>query len=87
MGNKVFNSVSEDATAPAREWFSITPHDSTPLARKCRSIFVGTGGDVVAVAENGDEVTFTLVDGTILPIQPRLIKETGTTATGLIGLY
>ena len=82
-----FNSLLEDATSPAREWFSITPHNRNNLSRPVRSIWVNGAGNVAVVAQNGDEAIFAVSAGMLLPVQPVRVKATGTTATGLIGLY
>lgn len=71
----------------SRDYFAITPHNSTNFTFKCRSIRVGVGGDVVAVREDGTAVTFVgCFAGEVLPIVAIRVNATGTTATNLVGL-
>lgn len=74
---------------PARKGFAITPHDTDELAAVTRGVYVGVAGNVVAVlADDSAEVTFVGCQaGSILPICAKIIKNTNTTATNLIGLY
>ena len=75
----------DNAASPARFFTAVTPHDSTDFDRICRAIYVGVGGDVVAVTEDASAVTFTGVPtGTILPIRAIRINSTNTTATNMV---
>lgn len=58
------------------------------MAFFCRGLYVGTGGDVTAVLEQGSTaVLFKAVPtGAILPICATRVKATGTTATDLVAL-
>lgn len=52
------------------------------------ALYVGTGGDLVAVFENGLAQTFTAVpSGAFLPLAVRRINATGTTADGIVACY
>jgi hypothetical protein len=53
----------------------------------CAAIFVGGGGIVVAVAENGSTCQFTAVAGQILPIRAIRVNSTTTAATLMVALY
>ncbi|CAB4155013.1 hypothetical protein UFOVP653_58 [uncultured Caudovirales phage] len=79
-----------DSTAlltPSRDYFAITPNDSTNFTFKTRSIRVGVGGDVVAVREDGTAVTFkNCFAGEVLPIVAVRVNATNTTASQLVGL-
>lgn len=68
--------------------FAITPHDTNVLTNVCRAVYVGVTGDVtVRLANDSANVTFKAVPaGTILPIAPKLVLSTGTTATNLLGV-
>ncbi len=75
-------------TTPAEHAFAITPHDTNELEYVTRELYAGSGGTIVAVLKNGDEVTLASVpSGARLPYRIRQIKATGTTATNLVGLY
>jgi len=68
--------------------FAITPSDTVPLTNVCRAIYVGGAGDVtVRLVNDTANVTFKAPPvGTILPVSPKLVLATLTTATLLIGL-
>lgn len=75
-------------TAPARNAAAITPHDTNELTAVTRGIYVGVTGDVLLVTINGHTVTFAAVPaGSILPVQAKIVKATGTTATNLTALW
>lgn len=72
---------------PSRDYFAITKSDSVNLTFKTRSIYVGTGGDLVAVREDGSTVTFkNCAAGTIIPIVAIRVNATNSTASDLVGL-
>jgi hypothetical protein len=83
-----FSTTSAALTSPAEHAFAITPHDSNSLSFVTREMYVGSGGDVVAVFAGGEEVTLSGVpSGSRLPYRVTQVKATGTTATALVGLY
>jgi len=72
---------------PAYTFEAVTPHDSTNF-KLCRSLYVGGAGNVVAVDNDGNAVTFTGVPaGAILPIAVKRVNSTNTTATAIVALY
>lgn len=74
-------------SAPSRDYFAITPSNTTDFTFTARSIRVGVAGDVVAVREDGTAVTFKgCYAGEILPIVAIRVNATGTTATDLVGM-
>ena len=67
---------------------SITPSDTTTFNPPLRSIYCGCTGDIAAVMNGGQAVTFKAVPtGTRLEFFFQAVKATGTTATNLVGLY
>lgn len=77
----------ELSTAPGQKCVSLTPSDSTDFTVRPRAVYVGGAGDIVFV--NDDDTTVTLVGvlvGTLLPISPKRINSTSTTATNLVGI-
>ena len=65
---------------------NITPSDATNLLAPAVGLFVGGAGNISAVMENGDTVTFTgVLAGQFLPFIFKRINATGTTATLLVG--
>lgn len=67
---------------------AITPDNATNFPDgQCRGIYVGVGGDVVAVVD-GAAITFkNAPSGAIIPIQATRVNSTSTTATNLVALY
>lgn len=66
---------------------AITPNDTTDT-RTTRGIYVAVTGDVKVDMSDGATVTFTgLSSGAVHPIAARRVYATGTTATGIVGLY
>ncbi len=54
----------------------------------CQAIYVGVGGDMVAVRDDDTAITFTgVVAGTIIPVQAKRINSTSTTATNMVALF
>jgi hypothetical protein len=81
---------SNSILAPSEFYAAVTPSDtagSGDLTYISRSIYVGTGGNMIAITMADVEVTFTAIpDGTILPIRAKRIKATGTTASNIVSL-
>jgi hypothetical protein len=51
-------------------------------------LYVGDAGDVDVITAGGDEVTFTSVlAGSFIPVQVTRVKDTSTTASGIIALW
>lgn len=51
-------------------------------------IYVGVGGDVVALMSGGASVTFVgVASGSLLPIRATQIVTSGTTATDMLALF
>ena len=84
-----YNSAGDGLLASARDAFAITPSDSTDLVDIPKAIYVGATGNVVALlVDDTSSVTFVGVQaGTILPIRPKRVFATGTTASSLVALY
>jgi hypothetical protein len=83
-----FATNAAGLTSPIENGFAIIPHDTNELTAVTRELYVGSGGDIVLVLKNGDEVTLSHVaGGSRLPYRARQIKATGTTASDMVGLY
>lgn len=72
---------------PAEHAFAVTPNDDTDLANWALALYVGSSGDVRLDTWGGETVTFANVPAGILPVRARRVRSTGTTASGLVGLY
>ena len=88
------SALARDISAPARGGFAVTPSNSTtfdnvgPNNPPARSLYVGGAGNVAVRFVDGSTVTFTAVPaGMILPVHVDRVLATGTTATGIVGLY
>lgn len=63
----------------------VTPHDTN--GNVFDSLWVGVTGNLAIQTAQGDDITIVAVPaGTLLPIQVKLVKATGTTATSILGL-
>lgn len=82
-----FASQNPGLTSPAADAYAVTPHDTNELAKWTRGIHVqGAGGDIALVTASGTTITVYIDKGGVLPIRAKIIKSTGTTATGIVGL-
>ena len=85
-----FNNTPAHPEAPAISAAAITKSDSVAITNgPTRAVYVGVGGDVVALLQNDtDPVTFKNVPtGVVLPICALRINATGSTATDLVALF
>ncbi len=74
-------------TFSARRWKAITASNTAFCEPKPVALRANVAGDIVAVGDDGVSGTFTVAAGEILPVQPVQVLSTGTTATGIYGLY
>lgn len=67
---------------------SITPNDGADLAKMTDGLFIGAAGNLAVVMQDGSSVTFTgLAAGVAHRLAVKRVLATGTTATGIVGLY
>jgi hypothetical protein len=82
-----FENYRSGLNAPAEDVFVVAPDDHAPLMETSRALYVGGSGDVTITAKSGNIVTFANVQaGTILPVRASAVRDTGTTATDIVGL-
>jgi len=75
-------------SGPATGAAAANHSDSAGLTNgSCRSLYVGTSGDVKVTMANGDVVTFTACPVGVLPFSVNQIFSAGTTASNIICLY
>ena len=75
------------SNGPCQGGFSITPRDTNVLPKWTRAIRAKTAGDVVVVGADGAEWTAAFLAGQTRAIKAQIVRSTGTTATGLEGMY
>jgi hypothetical protein len=83
-----FASYAPALTDPITGGFAITPHDANDLGTMPRAIMVTGAGAVTAILKDGMTITLPgLAPGALYPVRTARILATGTTATGIVGLY
>ena len=83
-----FKNLSDSPDFSARKLVAVTPHNSNDLAYTTKALFIGTGGNIVVLAEDDTvAVTLKVTDGQILPVRAKRVLETNTTATDIVGMY
>lgn len=80
--------TDQNLISPATNAAALIPNDDQAILRITRSIYVGQTGDVAVEMADGMTVTFAAVPaGTVLPVRIHKLLQTGTTASGLVGLW
>lgn len=83
----IFENQADSLVSSAASAFAVTPHDSNELAMIPKALYIGGAGSLsVTLKNDSTPVTFQVLAGAILPIRPRLVRATGTTATGIVAL-
>lgn len=68
--------------------FAVTPHNSTNFTIDAAYLYVGTGGDVVAVDLADNAVTYKNVpSGGYIFMRCKRVNSTSTTASNIVGCY
>jgi len=67
---------------------AVVTSDTVDFVRPPLAIYVGGTGNIIAVNGDGSTVTLSAVPvGTLLPISPRRINATSTTATLMVAFF
>lgn len=75
------------AELPAKRLRAITPHDTNELDFVPKALYVGVGGTISIIAqEDTAAVSLTVTSGAIIPVRAKIVRATGTTATGIIAM-
>ena len=79
---------SDSMIASSRNAYAVTPSDSEILPVLPKGLYVGTGGNLVLrTIDSAADVTFQNVpDGAILDVRASYVRQTGTTASGIVAL-
>lgn len=83
-----YESTAKSAISPSEDCFAIVPDDDADLPRATKSLYVGTGGDIVLkpVDSDGDTLFANVPNGAILPVRVQAVRSSGTTASDIVGL-
>lgn len=82
-----YKNTGTGLESPAQDAFSVSPNDATDLQEVTRALYIGSTGDVAVIMKGGGEVTyFGLAAGQLMPVRVVRVKDTGTTATNILGL-
>jgi hypothetical protein len=72
---------------PAKSLRAVTPHDTNELEYVSKALFIGNGGTLSLIAqEDTSAVSLTVGAGQIVPVRAKIVRATGTTATGIVAL-
>lgn len=83
-----FKSFYTSLSDPTSSGFNITPSDSDELSYVTRGVTVtGAGTMKVDFADMGENISVYASPGSPLPIRIKKVYSTGTTATGIVGLF
>jgi hypothetical protein len=83
-----FKTFARSLTSPPEHAAGIVPDDAADLPHVTRALYVGGAGDVALRLMSGDEVVLRgLQAGCLIPIRVDRVRASGTTATGLVGLW
>ena len=80
-------SAFSDRTYTARRWKLLTASTTAALEPKPVALRANVAGDIVIIGDDGVSGTFAVDAGQVLECQPTMLMSTGTTATGIYGLY
>jgi len=84
----IFGRFARGLSEPARSAFSVTPNDSVDVSYVTRGLYVGATGDIKVTMADGDTVTLnSIAAGIVHPLRVSRVWSTGTTATGIVGIY
>jgi hypothetical protein len=79
MDNYIYKRT--DLADPAVRHHAITPNDSADLAVRPRALYCTAAGDVVVRDQAGNDITYPMLAGQVLPFRAVRVLATGTTAT------
>lgn len=87
MAEDNFASFARTPDAPATSVAEIVPDDAADLARVTLGLNVSTPGIVRVTTLAGDVADVHIAAGVAFPLRVERVWATGTTATGIRGLY
>lgn len=87
MTTDTFASANDTLQSPATNIEEIVPSDVADLSYLTKSLNVATPGSVRVTTHSGTISTVHVEAGIVFPLRVRRVWATGTTATGIRGLY
>ncbi len=83
-----FKSHTPGLSSPILDGLALLPSDSATLPHLTRALYVGADGDLTVRLQSGVVLSFGAVQaGVIYPLRVDMVLASGTTATGLVGLW
>ena len=82
-----FAAADDTLTSPATDIEEVTPSDVADLAQLTKALNVATPGLVRVTTETGTISEIFIAAGVVFPLRVRRVWATGTTATGIRGLF
>ena len=79
-----FTSNTLRILAPISDGMEVTPNDNVDLPQVTRSIYVGTSGNLSVVMKSGSILNYTNVPVGRHAIRVTRVRDTGTTAGGIV---
>lgn len=64
---------------------AVTPSDANELTSVSRGLYIGVGGAVRVIMQDGSDLTLVgVLTGAFLPLRVKQVKATGTTALSIV---
>lgn len=85
-----FATFTDSPDSPIRRHIEVSPHDTNELSHVTAKGILVTGSGTLAgilAGDGTDTISFTPAAQTLYPFAFKLIKSTGTTASGIKGFY
>lgn len=87
MARDKFAAYPDAPDMPAASLIEIVPDDAADLPQILTALNVETPGAVRVTMRDGDVGTVFVAAGVVFPVRVRRVWATGTSATGIRGLY
>ena len=83
-----FRNNASSLTSPPENGAEIAPEDGAEIGHVTRALYVGGEGNLRVRLLGGETVTLANVPaGSLMPMRVTEVLATGTTATGIVGLW
>jgi hypothetical protein len=86
MPQDKFRSSQVGSDTPSTTVFSVTPDDANDLSWVTTALNVATHGIIRVTMQDGSIGDLTVQPGQLFPVRVTRVWESGTTATGIVGL-